>query len=417
MIRNSAPKSKSEIWYNFNVMKNSLVSACVSLCALLSAAGIGWFAHAFWGGSSPKAGRSTSKEPAVAVDVVHAEKFNPPEEFIGHVEPIQEVDILPQIEGYLKEVEFKEGDAVKAGDLLFVIDDERYSADEGVAKAELESARSKVVQAEAAVDRAERYLRRLKAADARGITQTEMDAAETGLSADRAALGSARAAVSQAEAKLVATAYSQKHTKIYAPISGCIGKSLRHVGDYVSPSKGALARIVQLDPIRVSFPITDRAYLSWGRNAALKGSTVGDTRRLRLRLADDSIYSAVGSWEFSDNEMSAETATLIIRAQFPNPVRALVPNAYVTVLADEADPQPVPVVPNLAIAKSGQSTGVWMMGSDSTVHFREIELGLRSKGKAHVLKGLESGEKIVVQGVHKLGEGMRVKVVPASSFK
>ena len=233
------------------------------------------------------------------------------------------------------------------------------------------------MQAEAAVERAERLLRRLKAADARGITQTEMDAAETGLESDRAALGSAKSAVSQAEAKLASTAFNMKHTRIYAPISGRIGKTLMHAGDFVSPSKGALARIVQMDPVRVTFPITDRAYLAWG---------------------------------------GAETATLLVRAHFPNANRLLVPNAYVTVLADEADPKPVPVVPALAVAKSGSATGVWIYNEDGTVSFREIEPGLRADGKVRVVKGVEPGARIVVQGIHKLGEGMKVTVVPASEF-
>ncbi len=211
-------------------------------------------------------------------------------------------------------------------------------------------------------------------------------------------------------------AFNLKHTKICAPISGRIGKTLRHAGDFVSPTKGALARIVQTDPVRVCFPITDRAYLAWSRNAAARGAKVGDTRRLRLRLADDSIYPEAGSWEFSDNEMSAETATLIVRAQFSNASRALVPNAYVTVLADEADPAPVPVVPGLAVAKSGRATGVWICKADHTVSFREVALGRRADGKVHVEKGLKPGERIVVQGVQKLGEGMKVKVVPATAF-
>ena len=364
----------------------------VGACAACVVAG--WFAHAMWG-SAPTSVRSSSPRATfVAVGDVAAEKFNPPEEFVGHVEPVQEVDILPQIEGYVKEVKFAEGD----------------EAEQGVAKAEVASAKSKVVQAEAAVERAERLLRRLKAADARGITKTELDAAETGLASDRAALGSAKSAVSQAEAKLASTAFNMKHTRIFAPIGGRIGKTLMHAGDFVSPSKGALARIVQVDPIRVTFPITDRAYLAWG------GAQVGDSRRLRLRLADGSIYPSVGKWAFSDNEMSAETATLIIRAEFPNAQRTLVPNAYVTVLADEADPKPVPVVPALAVAKSGSATGVWMYNEDGTVSFREIEPGARADGKVRVVKGVAPGEKIVVQGVHKLGEGMKVSVVPASDF-
>jgi len=399
-------------------VKSGFGTACfahVSLGTALLA--IGWFAHAFFGGGAKVPARARANVPSVAVDTVKTMRFNPPEEFVGHVEPVQEVDILPQIEGYLRKMHFAEGETVKAGMLLFEIDDERYAADDGVARAEVASARSKVVQCEAAVDRAERYLARLKAADERGITRTEMDTAETQLAADRAALGAAKAAVSQAQARLAATAFNMKHTKVYAPISGRIGKCLRHAGDYVSPSKGALARIVQVDPVRVSFPITDRAYLAWQANAAGRGARVGDTRRLRLRLADGSVYPEVGRWEFSDNEMSAETATLLVRAQFPNAQGLLVPNAYVTVLADAADPAPVSVVPALAVAKSAQATGLWLLGEDGTVHFREIEAGLRQDGLVHVVRGIEPGARIVVQGVHKLGEGMRVNVVPASAFR
>lgn len=393
------------------------VSAFAGVCSLVAAGAVGWFGHAIFGVADAKIGRKTSPDPYVAVGEVLAEKFNPPEEFVGHVEPVQEVDILPQIEGYIREVRFSEGDSVKAGDLLFVIDDERYAAEEGVAKATLAQSRAKVGEAEAAVDRSDRYLKRLLAADARGITETEKDSAETGLAADRAALASAKASVSQAEAALASMAFNLKHTRIFAPISGRIGKTLMHVGDYVSPSKGALARIVQTDPVRVCFPITDRAYLAWTGNASEKGAAVGDTRRLRLRLADGSIYPAAGKWEFSDNEMSAETATIIVRAQFPNAAHALVPNAYVTVLADEADPSPTPVVPSTAVAKSGNASGVWLYGEDGTVSFREIEIRARAADKVQVGSGVEPGAKIVVQGVHKLGDGMHVRVVPASQFQ
>ncbi len=389
----------------------------MSAFALVAAGAIGWFAHAVFGVKAARVERVAPADPFVAVAEVQQEKFNPPEEFVGHVEPVQEVDILPQIEGYIREVKFAEGDAVKAGELLFEIDDERYAAEGGVARATLAQAQAKVGEAAAAVDRSERYLKRLEAADQRGITQTEKDAAETGLAADRAALASAKAAVSQAEAALASTAFNLKHTRIYAPISGRIGKTLMHAGDYVSPSKGALARIVQTDPVRVCFPITDRAYLAWSQNATSRGAVLGDTRRLRLRLADGSVYPACGAWEFTDNEMSVETATLIVRAQFPNPAHALVPNAYVTVLADEADPQPTTVIPAMAVAKSGSVSGVWVLAEDERVHFRPIEIRSRLDDRVQIATGVEPGERIVVQGVHKLGEGMRVRVVPASHFQ
>ena len=394
--------------------KGAMASVAAWIATAVTFVAVGWFARGLMP-SDTRIGVVRAKVPSVAVGEVASEIFNPPEEFVGHIEPVQEVDLLPQIDGYLKELRFSEGDLVKAGDILFVIDPERYAAADAVAKATLAQAKGKVGECQAAVDRSERYLSRLNAADARGITATEKDAAETGLAADRAALASAKAAVAQAEAKIAESAFALKHTKICAPISGRIGKAFMHAGDYVSPSKGALARIVQTDPVRVTFPITDRAYLAWGESDGGSGRNVADTRRLRLRLADGTIYPAAGEWAFSDNEMSEATATLTVRATFPNPAGALLPKAYVTVLADEADPKPVATVPFLAVAKSGGKVGLWTLDGD-VVHFREIVAGGKADGRVRVVKGATSGEKIVVQGVHKLGEGMQVRVVPASDF-
>ncbi len=388
----------------------------VYLCAGVACAALGWFAHAFWGMPAPSARGTSPRATFVAVDEVAAETFNPPEEFIGHVEPVQEMDVVAEIEGQIQEVKFVEGGEVKQGDLLFVINDERYAAEQGVARAEVNVAKRKVEQAKAEVENARRLLGRLQAADERGVTKTAIEEAETSLAVKRAALGSAEAAVSQAQAKLDRMAFDMKRTKILAPISGRIGKAFMHKGDFVSPSKGALAHIVQINPVRVSFPIPDRASLAWKRAVAGTDRQIGDTRRLRLRLADGTVYPHVGTWEFMDNEMSEKTATVLMRAQFPDPDYLLLAKEYVTVLADEADPKPVPVVPALAVAKSGSKTGVWLYNEDGTVSFREIEVGARADGKVRVEKGVEPGEKIVVQGVHKLGEGMRVTVVPASEF-
>ena len=148
-------------------------------------------------------------------------------------------------------MKFKEGDTVKAGQLLYVLDDERYQAVANQRKAALAAA-------EAELRRADRYFKRMSEADARGITQLERDNAE-------AAAESAKAGVLQAKANLVVAEYDLKKTKVYAPISGQIGKSNMYVGDYVAPSKGALARIVQIDPMRVTFPLTDRSYIAWRR--------------------------------------------------------------------------------------------------------------------------------------------------------
>ena len=376
--------------------KGGAVGAFVGtvVLAVACAAG-GWKACDLW----PKKPMSMPQMPqmaaTVAVRAVEERTYNLPEKFVAHAEAMQEVDLLPQVDGYVKEILFKEGDIVKAGDVLYVLDDERYQAVANQRKADLAAA-------EAEERRARRYNERMQKADERGITQKERDDAEAGFER-------ARAAVMQAKANLVVAEYDLKKAKVIAPIGGQIGKTAAHVGDYVAPSKGALARIVQIDPIRVSFPLTDRAYIGW-RTAISKGKA--PDYRMRLVLPDGSEYSEEGRWDFDDNAMSKETATIIMRLSFPNPDRLLIPNSYVTLLTDRKEPPKMPCIPQQAVFDLvGGSQGVWVLKDDGTVEQRVVEVREMSEGWCPVVRGVKLGENVVISGIGKLGPGMKVKVV------
>lgn len=362
---------------------------------VLSAACVtgGWVARELMPAKSPDQG-AMPKQDAQTVAVCEVKKmpYSKAQKFVAHAEAMQEVDLLPQVDGYIKEMKFKEGDTVKAGQLLYVLDAERYQAVANQRKADLAAA-------EAEERRAEKYYKRMLEADARGITQLERDNAE-------AAYESAKAGVLQAKANLVVAEYDLKKTKVYAPISGQIGKSSMYIGDYVAPSKGALARIVQIDPVRVTFPLTDRSYIAW-RRAKEEGKA--SDYRLRLVLADGSIYNHEGVWAFDDNAMSLETATIQMCLSFPNPDRLLVPNSYVTLLSDDKVPPEYPSVPQSAIVDMpGGNVGVYVLGADSTVTARAVKALPASNGFVPVIEGLSVGEKVVTSGVGKLGNGMKV---------
>ncbi|MBQ6914482.1 MAG: efflux RND transporter periplasmic adaptor subunit, partial [Kiritimatiellae bacterium] len=330
----------------------------------------------------------------VAVRPVEERAYNLPERFVAHAEAMQEVDLLPQVDGYVKEILFKEGDIVKEGAVLYVLDDERYQAVVNQRKADLAAA-------EAEERRTKRYYERMQNADERGITQLERDNAE-------AAYERAKAAVMQAKANLVVAEYDCKKARVVAPISGQIGKTSAHVGDYVAPSKGALARIIQIDPMRVSFPLTDRAYIGW-RTALKKGKA--PDYRMRLLLPDGSEYGEEGAWDFDDNEMSKDTATIIMRLSFPNPDRLLIPNSYVTLLTDRKAPPKMPCVPQQAVADlSTGSQCVWVLKDDMTVEQRVVELREMSEGWMPVVSGVKTGEKVVISGLGKLGPGVKVQL-------
>ena len=395
---------------------NSRSTVCGRLSAavvLAAAAAGGWLARDLAGFDPGNASRAAGVAPSVTVIAVTNAVFNPPREFIGRVEPVQEVDVLPQIEGYLTDVKFCEGSSVKRGDVLYEIDAERYEAVRRLRLAELEQAKSQAAEANAAKEKADRYLARLKSADGRGISQTDLDSAETEASAASAACESARARIAQAEANLLLATVDVKHTKIYAPLSGRIGKSLMHAGDYVTPSKGRLARIVQNDPIRVTFPLSDREYMTWLEEAARRGTNARASRRLRLRLPNDSVYEAEGAWDFDDNEIDPSTATIQLRLSFANPMGLLVPNSFVRVIADARSPQRSLTVPDAAIVSEEIGFSVWVVAEDGSVKRRRIVKGASAEGVTVVAEGLAAGERIVHRGVHKLSDGMKVSIAEA----
>ena len=379
--------------------KGGAIGAVIGMIVLAGACGAGgWIANDLWPKKKVAPPAPPQTMTTVAVKSVEEREYNLPEKFVAHAEAMQEVDLLPQVDGYIKEIKFKEGDIVKAGTVLYVLDDERYRAVANQRKADLEAA-------EAEARRAERYWERMQKADSRGITQKERDDAEAG--ADKA-----KAAVLQAKANLVVAEYDLKKAVVVAPISGQIGKTSAHVGDYVAPSKGALARIVQIDPIRVTFPLTDRAYIGW--RAAMKKGKAPD-HRLRLMLPDGSEYFGEGKWDFDDNEMSKDTATIIMRLSFPNPDRLLVPNSYVTLLTDYKTPPKFPCIPQQALVDlQGGNQGVWILKDDGTVEQRPVEVREVSEGWCPVVKGLALGEKVVISGTGKLATGMKVKEVEPS---
>lgn len=371
-------------------------------------AALGWFGRQLVPAGAQTHASKGEETVSVAVTTARMVEFNPPTEYVGHVEPEEATDILPQIDGYIKKVCFAEGAKVAAGDLLFEIDQEQYGASRNLRYSEVRSAEAKVEVAKADLERAERYYRRLAAADDRGITATELDNAEMALSSAKATLNSAVAAVEQAKAAAAIADFNLKHTKVFSPISGRIGRAFHHVGDYVSPSKSALAHVVKLDPIRVVFPITDCDYDAWQSAAERRGTELNGSRRFRIRLPNGEEYAECGVVEFGDNVMSRETGTLVMYVSFPNPTGRLVPNAFVRVLSDEANPPRALVVPSGAVVLGDDGARVWKVDDGNRAHSVPVEVGRTWNGSTLVKSGLSEGDRVVSAGAFKLKEGAAV---------
>lgn len=332
----------------------------------------------------------------VSVETTKAAKrdMNPPQHFMGHIEPIEEVDLRAQIDGTIAEVAFKEGSMVKEGDLLFQIDARVYEA-------RVKQAEAALAKAKAASENADRYYARISKVDKRSVTEAEIDQAYANML-------EARAAIAQCEADLANANINLGYTRITAPISGRIGQSLLKKGDYVAPSMGTLARIVQMDPVRVVFSVSDKLYLE-GKKLSMKAGE-DEGIRAQLQLADGTIYTHEGTLDFINNEMDSATASLSIRYSFPNPGQSLLANAYVSVLLSARVPTLRLAIPSNAVLANATGDYVFVC-KDGKAERRIVKMGDRQMGYVEILSGLEEGEEVVTEGVVNVSEGSILKVI------
>ena len=388
--------------------KNPLSATAGLALSVLVAATLGWFARTIYQTSLDAEAQAKAVEAAAAAAAVRPvtvetalatlKAINPPQTFMGHVEPIQDVDLRAQIDGTIQEVAFKEGAMVKEGDLLYQIDPRVYEARVAQAKAAL-------AQAKASSENATRYYERISRVDKRSVTEAEVDQA-------LANKLEAEAAIAQCVADLTSAEINLGYCKITAPISGRIGQSLLKKGDYVSPSMGTLARIVQMDPVRVVFSVPDREYLR-NKNIADSKGAGAEAIRAQIRLADGTLYAHDGTPDFISNEMSMETASLPVRYAFANPDQQLLSNAYVTVLLSEAKPAEALTIPANAVLANATGDYVYVNEGGKAAR-RAIAIGARLEGMVEVKAGLQAGDEVITEGVVNVSEGTNLNIVNPS---
>jgi membrane fusion protein (multidrug efflux system) len=333
--------------------------------------------------------------PNVVVQAVESGPASPPLEFTGHIEAVQSVDLRAEVTGRIDTVHFKEGASVKEGDLLFTIRQAPYRAQVDAAKASLAKARADLV-------RAEKLLKRLTSADPRSVVQTDLDTAESTVLQDQAAVQQAQAALELAEIDL-------EYTEIRAPINGKIGKAFFTKGNYVGPATGTLAHLIQQDPVRVVYSMSDREYLRQVKAALQDQSTpVG----LRLKLPDGTVYSGAGARDFVNNQMDAGTGTIALWDEYTNPDGILIPGTYVTVLITGKQTGAAVLIPQEAVLSDDLGYFTYTVNGEGLVEEKRLELGGTLGDRFSVQAGLDPGDRVVVKGIQRIEHpGQQVRAV------
>jgi membrane fusion protein (multidrug efflux system) len=342
--------------------------------------------------------------PAPEVVAVTVERRSLPVsfEYVGQTAGSREVEVRSRVAGILLTRNFKEGAPVKKGESLYSIDPAPFEA--ALARAEAD-----VAAAEAREQQARRNAARLKPLYAeKAVSQKDYDDAVSAESIGAADLKAARARLAEARLNI-------GYTKVEAPLSGVASRSLRSEGTLVSGPDLLLTTVVQVDPIWVIFGVPDNEQsrltkeIEAGRLVLPKGGSF----EVALRLADGSVYPRTGKINFADVRVSPTTGTRESRAEVPNP-NGLRPGEFVRVILKGATRPNATTVPQRAVLEGPQGKFVYVVDEKSTAQPRPVQLGEWSGDDWIVTDGLKPGEKVIVDGVMRIGPGAPVRVADAS---
>ncbi len=351
----------------------------------------------------PKEQAQAVSVPDVLVYQTHPQDIPIHQEFVGQVYGFQDIAIRARVEGFLEGIHFQEGSRVRRGDLLYSIESQTY--EENVA-----AMQSRVAEAQTMLVKANNDLARVRPlAEQNALSQRDLDSAV-------AMQEASQAAVEAAQANLRAAQILLGYTKVYAPISGLIGKTKAKVGDFVgrSPNPIILNAVSRIDTVLVEFFITESQYLFLSRRARLlEDQDVDEERRaqLGLILADGSLYGPKGEVDFVDREVDPTTGALLIQASFPNPDEILRPGQFGRIVAEVAVIEGGIMIPQRCIMELQGLFRVYVVGENNGVMLRDVRVGTTIRDFRVILEGLEAGEKIVYEGLQKVRPGMSVNPV------
>lgn len=332
----------------------------------------------------------------VVVDKAITQPHKPGATFVGRLEATDDVQIKARVSGYILQRAFQEGETVNEGDLLYLLDPEQYKADLAQAKANLAKAQANVKVAERNYSRGQELLPK------GAISESEMDdLTASKLEAD-AELEAAKAQVTAAEVNL-------SYTTIKAPFTGQIGRSEYSVGDLVGPDSGTLTTLVNKDPIKATFQVSEAAFIAAEERREERRGRISDID-VHIQLTNGRRYPPAGRIDYIANRIEQATGTIEARASIPNPDGVLYPGQYVTVLLELPDTIDAVMIPQAAVQVDQQGSFVMKVLPDQTVQRSNVVLGDRVDSKVVVRQGVTEGEMLVVRGLQRIRAGQQVQI-------
>jgi len=354
--------------------------AAASVLALLAAAVLAAC-------SSDAAPAAAMPAPEVSVATVVSEPVQRWDEFSGRVAAVDSVELRPRVSGYVQRVAFAEGQDVRKGDLLFVIDQRPYRAALAQAQAQLERARSEASLANAQGARARTLV------DVKAISREDFEART-------AASRQGQAGVRAAEAAVAAARLDLQFTEVRSPIAGRAGRVLVTQGNLAQADATLLTTVVSQDPVYVDFEADERAWLRYGRQSGDDRAVVSNP--VQVGLASEEGHPHAGTVDSVDNQVDPGTGTIRARAIVANPDRVLIPGLFARVrLAGSGTAQAL-LVDDKAVVTDQDRKYVYVLGEGNTAQRRDVTLGTLANGLRVVETGLKPGDRVIVNGLQKV---------------
>ncbi len=350
---------------------------------------------------SLSASKGPSSIPQIPVATVVEEDVPIYAESIGTTEGFINAKILPKISGYLLKQDYRDGAQVHTGELLFEIDDRPY-------KAALDQALGNLAQQQAQLKQNQqelgRYTRLVKAGV---ISRQEFDTMTQTTRATSGQVKTARAAVEAAKLNL-------DWTKVYSPIDGVAGIAQAQVGDLVNTTT-LLTTVSQIDPIKVSFPISEKEYLHFaGRiNARENGTATGTGVSFELILDNGTVYAHPGHFYAANRQINVQTGTIELQAVFPNPEDILRPGMYAKIRAQIGVRRDALLVPQSAVFEIQGQYEIASVGADNRITIHSVKPGNKVGALWLIDQGVSAGERVVTEGVQDVKNGMQVRPIVA----